>query len=94
MLTHYCAGDKIEKGEMSGACRVYGEGRRLYRVMVGKPEGKRPLGRPKRRWEDNMYLQEVGLGEWTGTFEYNFFFLLVLHRIVYIIHKKVNFDVI
>ena len=34
----------------------------MYRVLVGKPEGKRPLGRPRRRWEDNinMDLQEVG----------------------------------
>ena len=41
-----------------------GEGRGLYRVLVGKPEGRRPLGRPKRRWEDNikMDLQEVGCG--------------------------------
>ena len=41
-----------------------GEGRGVYRVLVGKPEGKRPLGRPRRRWEDNirMDLQEVGLG--------------------------------
>jgi len=41
-----------------------GEGRGVYRVLVGKPEGKRPLGRPKRRWEDNikMDLQEVGCG--------------------------------
>ena len=39
-----------------------GEGRGLYRVLVGKPEGKRPLGRPRRRWEDSikMDLQEVG----------------------------------
>ena len=39
-----------------------GEGRGVHRVLVGKPEGKRPLGRPRRRWEDNikMYLQEVG----------------------------------
>ena len=38
-----------------------GERRDVYRVLVGKPEGKRPLGRPRRRWEDNikMYLQEV-----------------------------------
>jgi hypothetical protein len=45
-----------------------GEGRGVYRVLVGKPEGKRPLGRPRRRWEDNikMYLQEVGCGIWTG----------------------------
>ena len=39
-----------------------GEKRDVYRVLVGKPEGKRPLGRPRRRWEDNikMDLQEVG----------------------------------
>jgi len=41
-----------------------GERRDVYRVLVGKPEGKRPLGRPRRRWEDNikMDLQEVGCG--------------------------------
>ena len=41
-----------------------GQGRGVYRVLVGKPEGKRPLGRPRRRWEDNikMDLQEVGCG--------------------------------
>jgi len=41
-----------------------GEDRRVHRVLVGKPEGKRPLGRPRRRWEDNikMDLQEVGGG--------------------------------
>ena len=45
-----------------------GEGRGVYMVLVGKPEGKRPLGRPRRRWEDNirMDLQEVGLGMRTG----------------------------
>jgi len=38
-----------------------GENRGVYRVLVGKPEGKRPLGRPRRRWENNikMDLQEV-----------------------------------
>jgi hypothetical protein len=41
-----------------------GEGRGLYSVLVGKPEEKRPLGRPRRRWEENikMDLQEVGCG--------------------------------
>ena len=41
-----------------------GEGRGVHRVLVGKSEGKRPLGRPRRRWEDNIkiYLQEVGGG--------------------------------
>jgi hypothetical protein len=40
------------------------ERRVVYRVLVGKPEGKRPLGRPRRGWEDNikMDLQEVGCG--------------------------------
>jgi hypothetical protein len=41
-----------------------GERRGVYRVLVGKHEGKRPLGRPRHRWEDNikMDLQEVGCG--------------------------------
>jgi hypothetical protein len=41
-----------------------GERRGAYRVFVGKPEGKKPLGRPRRRWEDNIKtdLQEVGCG--------------------------------
>jgi hypothetical protein len=45
-----------------------GEGRGVYRVLVGKPNGKIPLGRPKRRWKDNvkMDLQEVGCGVWMG----------------------------
>ena len=47
-----------------------GEERRAYRVLVGKPEGKRLLGRPRRRWVDNirMDLQEVGCGyvNWIG----------------------------
>jgi hypothetical protein len=46
-----------------------GEGRVVRRVLVGKPEGKRPFGRPRRKWEDNikMDLQEVGgggCGDW------------------------------
>ena len=56
---------------MGGACSKYGERRGLYRVLVGKPEGKRQLGRPRRRWENNVKLdlQEVGCGgiEWIGT---------------------------
>jgi hypothetical protein len=47
-----------------------GEGIGVYSVLVGKPEGKRLLGRPRRRWEDNirMELKEVGLGyeDWIG----------------------------
>jgi hypothetical protein len=45
-----------------------GEGRSVYRVLVGRPEGKRPLGRPRRRWEDNikMELREIGIGGSNG----------------------------
>jgi hypothetical protein len=41
-----------------------GEEIKVYKVLVGKPEGKRPLGRPRRRWEDGirMDLKEIGLG--------------------------------
>jgi len=49
---------------MDGACGAYGEGRGVHRVLVGKPEGKRPLGRPRHRWEENikMDIREVGGG--------------------------------
>jgi len=53
---------------MGRAYGTYGVGEGAYRVLVGKSEGKRPLGRPRRRWVDNirMDLQEVGCGyvEW------------------------------
>ena len=47
-----------------GHVACMGEGRGVYRVLVGKPEGKRTLGRPRHRWDDNikMDLQEVGCG--------------------------------
>jgi len=47
---------------MSGACSTYGERRGVYMVLVRKPGEKRPLGRPRGRWEDNikMDFQEVG----------------------------------
>jgi len=46
----------------AGDVACMGVGRGVYRVLVGRPEGKRPLGRPRRRWEDNIKigLQEVG----------------------------------
>jgi hypothetical protein len=46
-----------------------GEERKVYKVLVGKPEGKRPLGRPRRRWEDGirMDLREIGLGGVDGS---------------------------
>jgi hypothetical protein len=49
---------------MGRTCGTYGERRGAYRALVGKPEGRRPLGRPRRRWEDNIKidLREVGYG--------------------------------
>jgi len=51
-----------------------GEERGVYRVLVGKPEGRRPLGRPRHRWVDSirMDLQEVGCGymDWIGLAQY------------------------
>ena len=46
-----------------------GQRRGVYRVLAGKPERKRALGKPRRRWEENikMYLQEVSLEAWTGS---------------------------
>jgi hypothetical protein len=55
---------------MGGPCSTNGEKRNAHRLLVGNPEGKRPLGRPRRRWVDNirMDLGEVGWGHvmWTG----------------------------
>ena len=62
---HQCfSGDQIEKNEMGEACSTCGVERGVCRLLVGKPEGKGPLGRPRLRWEDNikMGLQVVGCG--------------------------------
>ena len=60
---------KSRRMRWAGQVARMGEGSGVYRVLVVKPEGKRPLGRPRRRWEDNinMDLQEVGCGgmDWT-----------------------------
>ena len=56
----------VKSGRMRwvGHVERMGEGRGVLRVLVGKPEGKRPLGRPRRRWEDNIKMdrREVGGG--------------------------------
>jgi len=52
---------------LAGHVERVGKSRSVYSVLVGKPDGKRPLGRPRHRWEDNikMDLQEVVWGAWT-----------------------------
>ena len=61
---------KSRRMRWAGYVARMGEERGAYRILVGKPEGKRPLGRPRRRWVDNIrtYLQEVGCGhvDWIG----------------------------
>jgi hypothetical protein len=54
---------KSRRMRCAGHVARMGEGRGVYRVLVGRPEGKRPLGRPRRRWEDNikMDLREIGI---------------------------------
>jgi hypothetical protein len=53
---------KSRRMRWAGHVARMGEGRVVYKILIGKPEGKRPLRRPRRRWEDNirMDLQEVG----------------------------------
>ena len=65
---------KSRKMRCAGQVACMGEGRGVHRVLMGKPEGKRPLRRPRRRWEDNikMDLQEVGrgCGDWKELAQY------------------------
>ena len=70
----YCSPDivwviKSRRMKRAGHVAHMGERRCVYRVLVGKPEGKRPLGRPRHRWEDNIKvdIQEVGCGGGTGS---------------------------
>jgi hypothetical protein len=59
---------KSRRMRWAGHVARRGEARNVYRVLVGKPDGKRPLGRPRRRWEDGikMDLRETGWGVWSG----------------------------
>jgi len=61
-LIIYYSGDKIEKNEMGGTRRTYGERRGAYRILVERTEGNIPLVRPRHRWDYNfkMDLQLVG----------------------------------
>jgi hypothetical protein len=54
---------KSRRMRWAGHMACMGEGRGVYRVLVGKPDGRRPFGRPRRRWEDNIKidLREIGI---------------------------------
>jgi hypothetical protein len=60
-LSEYC-GDQMKEDEISGTCATYWEKRNAYTGLVGKPEEKTPVGRPRRRWDNNIksYLKEMG----------------------------------
>jgi hypothetical protein len=60
--------DQIKENEMGGTCGTNGRGEKRVQSLVRKPEGKRPLGRPRRRWDDGirMDLEEIGWGVWSG----------------------------
>jgi hypothetical protein len=55
---------------VGGTCGTNGEKRNVYRLLVGKPEGKRPLGRPRRRWIVNIKMDRLEIGfsvvDWIG----------------------------
>jgi hypothetical protein len=59
---------KSRRIRWAGHAARMAEDRKVYKPLVGKPEGKRPLERPRRRWEDGirMYLREIGLGVLIG----------------------------
>jgi len=67
-LPNIMQGVKSRRMRRAGNVARMGEGRDVHRVLMGKREGKRPLGRPRRRWEDNIKtnLKEVGGGVGTG----------------------------
>jgi hypothetical protein len=56
IVTKYYSGDKIKKNEISRTCSKHEGGERCNRVLLVKPEGRRPFGRPGHRWEDNIKI--------------------------------------
>jgi hypothetical protein len=62
LLTEYYLCDQIMNNEIGGAGSTYGGEERSNGVLVGKPQGKRPLGKPTRRWKDNIIIDLQGVG--------------------------------
>jgi hypothetical protein len=52
----YYLGDKIKKNELNRECKMHAETKGACRALVGKPEGRKPLGRPRCRWDDNIKM--------------------------------------
>jgi hypothetical protein len=56
LITKYYSGNQIEKNKMGGHVARMWEKKGAYRILVGRPEGRQPLGRPRRRWDDNIKI--------------------------------------
>lgn len=59
-------GDEIKKGETGRACSKHGQDEKAFEILVGNPQGNRPLRRPRRRWENNTKLDLMKI-VWEGT---------------------------
>jgi hypothetical protein len=73
---------------VGGTCGTHGEKRNVYRLLVGKPEGKRPLGRPRRKWIDSikMDLLEIGVNvvDWIGLAQDRYRRKAVVNSVMYL----------
>ena len=58
----FYSGDEVKTTEMAGHVVRIGASRDAYRILVGKPEGRRPLERPRRRWENNIKMNLIEVG--------------------------------
>jgi hypothetical protein len=65
LFAKYNYNNQVKEDEVSGSCSPNGEKRNAHRLLVGKPEGKRPLGRPRRRWVDNIKMDLLKI-RWGG----------------------------
>jgi hypothetical protein len=62
---YYDVADQIKENEVGGTCGTHGRGEKRVQGLVGKPEGKRLLGGPRRRWEDGIKMDLTKIG-WGG----------------------------
>jgi hypothetical protein len=61
LFAKYNYNNQVENDEIGWECSTNGEKRNVYRLLIGKPEGRRPLGRPRLRWLDNIKMDLDGL---------------------------------